>query len=106
MDVTFRSAELARLCNSGELLTQRWGATVGCIVARRLCDLAAIDAEALDRLPGTRVGTLGSGQTELSCGRDVVIRGVVTPAPRPTASSTETDQIVITSVDVEGTEDR
>jgi hypothetical protein len=108
MDVTFRSAELARLCNSERQLVRRWGAQLGSYIARRLCDLAAVDASALHRLPETRVETAASGQTQLSFGDFVVIQGVLTPglAARPGAGSADGGGILITSVNVEGTEVR
>ncbi|MCW2690808.1 MAG: hypothetical protein JWR37_5698 [Mycobacterium sp.] len=105
MDVTFSSANLARVCNSQQLLTRRFGPEPGRAVARRLWDLAAVDASALDRLPATKVATNDSGATELSCADSVLITGVISQAGRP-HENVDGGRILITSVKVEEVEVR
>ena len=77
MDVSFGSAALAELCNSEHRLAQRWGQQAGRLVARRLLDLAAADTAAVCRLPGADVSTNGTGETTITFGQEVVIRGVI-----------------------------
>lgn len=99
MDVAFASTELALLCNSGVLLAQRLGPQLGRTVARRLCDLAAIDARALERLPDTRVERDGGGVVQLSIADSVTVRGVL---PRSGGAGADSDVFLITSLHVEG----
>jgi hypothetical protein len=77
MDVNFSSAALAELCNSEHRLAGRWGRQAGRAVARRLLDLAAADAAAVCRLPGADVSTSGTGETTITFGQEIVIRGVI-----------------------------
>lgn len=98
MDVTFESAELARLCNSEQMLARRFGAEMGRTVARRLWDLAAVDAAALGRLPETVVESDGSGETRLTLGGWVLVRGVVTLGGQSRAGA-DSDGMLITSVE-------
>jgi hypothetical protein len=107
MDVTFSSAALAVLCNSERRLTQRWGPEIGRAVARRLLDLAATDAAALDRLPGARIITNGTGETTVTFGETIVIRGVISSSTNGTrARQPDADLMVITSLDVHGSDQR
>lgn len=98
MDVTFDSAELAHLCNSEQLLVRRFGAGVGRTVARRLWDLAAVDAAAVSRLPETVVESDGSGETRLTFGGSVLVRGVVTLGGQSRAGA-DSDGMLIASVE-------
>ena len=107
MDVSFSSAALGVLCNSERRLTQRWGREAGRMVARRLLDLAAAEAAALDRLPGAHVSTNGTGETTITFGQAIVIRGVISnPKNAARAARTDADRIVITSLHVHGSEQR
>ncbi|PZS37529.1 MAG: hypothetical protein DLM62_18695 [Pseudonocardiales bacterium] len=107
MDLTFSSAALAAVCNSERRLTQRWGLEVGRAVARRLLDLAATDAAALDRLPGARVSINGTGETAVTFGEAIVIRGVISISTDGTcAPRSDADHMVITSLDVHGSDQR
>ncbi|MFZ5871571.1 MAG: hypothetical protein ACOYXW_13740 [Actinomycetota bacterium] len=96
--MTFDSAELARLCNSEQMLASRFGAEMGRTVARRLWDLAAVDAAALGRLPETVVESDGSGETRLTFGGWVLVRGVVTLRGQSRASA-DGDGMLISSVE-------
>ena len=105
MDVSFGSAALAELCNSEHRLAQRWGQQAGRMVARRLLDLAAADAAAVCRLPGAHVSANGTGETTITFGPGIVIRGVIgnpDDAGRPVRASA--DRILITSLHVHGSE--
>jgi hypothetical protein len=99
MDVSFGSAALAELCNSGDRLAQRWGQQAGRLVARRLLDLAAADVAVVCRLPGAEVSTNGAGETTITFGQDIVIRGIVTDPD-------DAGRILITSLHVHGSERR
>lgn len=105
MDVTFGSAELAQLCNSSERLGQQWG-EAGREVSRRLCDLAAVDSDALQRLPGLRLHVGSAGQVSLSFSGPVWIGGVLTPGQPAGRLPAEKAGILVTSVEAEGTEVR
>jgi hypothetical protein len=98
MDVTFTSAELAHLCNSEQLLARRFGAEMGRTVARRLWDLAAVDAAGVARLPETVVESDGSGETRLTFGGSVLVRGVVTLGWQSRAG-TGSDGLLISSLE-------
>lgn len=107
MDVTFTSAALAALCNSERRLTQRWGTEIGRAVARRLLELAAADAATLDRLPGARISINGAGETIVTFGEAIMIRGIIdnsTDGAR--ASRSDSDRMVITSLDVHESDQR
>lgn len=101
--MTFNSAELELLCNSEALLTQHWGPQLGRTVARRLCDLAAIDTNALDRLPDTRVEHDGSGVVQLWFADSVIVRGALSRSGSAGVGA-DSDEFLIMSVDVEGAE--
>jgi len=101
MDVTFRTAALAALCSSGKSLAQRWGPEVGRTVARRLLDLAAVDAATLDRLPGARVSMNRAGETTVAFGDEIVVRGIIDqPADGSRAARRDADQMLIISLAV------
>lgn len=105
MDVSFSSAALAELCNSEHRLARRWGQQAGRTVARRLLDLAAADAAAVCRLPEAHVSTNGTGETTITFGPGIVIRGFISNqdgASRPAPAGT--GRILITSVYVHGSE--
>lgn len=107
MDVSFSSAALAELCNSEHRLAQRWGQQAGRMVARRLLDLAAADAATVCRLPEADVSTNGTGETTITFGREIVIRGVISnldDADRPRRANA--DHILITTLHVHGSEHR
>jgi len=107
MDVTFDSAALAALCNSEERLSQRWGPDIGKTVGRRLFDLAASTAANLDRIPEAKISVNGTGETTIIFSKRIVIRGVINPSQaRTRASRADADCIVITSLDVQGSDRR
>jgi hypothetical protein len=107
MNLTFRSAALAALCNSERRLAQRWGPEVGRTVARRLLDLAAADTATLGRLPGARVSINGNGETTVTFGEVIVVRGVISDAMDGSrATQPDADHMVITGLDVPGRDQR
>ncbi|MGD0985264.1 MAG: hypothetical protein ABSA65_15850 [Acidimicrobiales bacterium] len=107
MDVTFGNKALAALCNSEERLVQRWGPDIGETVARRLFDLAASTAASIDRIPEAEVVVNGTGETTITLSERIVIRGVINSAQaRTRRSRADADYMVITSVDVPGSERR
>jgi hypothetical protein len=102
MNVTFASADLAALCNSEQRLTERWGPDTGRLVARRLLDLAAVQASAVGRLPGAsiQIDEAGAAAT-IHFGGEIEIRGVIKAMGRGQSETRRgADRIVITSVDV------
>ena len=105
MDVTFSTAALAALCNSERHLTDRWGPETGRAVARRLLDMAAADTAALDRLPGAKISVNGVGEITVAFGQAIVIRGILNPSANGTRPGGG-GGIVITSLDVHGSEQR
>jgi hypothetical protein len=105
MDVSFGSAALAALCNSEELLAQRCGPDLGKIVGPRLFDLAASSASTLDRIPDAKISVNGTGETTIIFSERLVIRGVINPSQaRTSGSRVDADYMVITSLDVEGSD--
>jgi hypothetical protein len=105
MDVAFSSAPLAALCSSGRRLSERWGPSLGRTIARRLLDLAAADAATLDRLPGATVSTNGTGEITIHFSADIVIRGIIsTPRADGGATWADDDHILITDLDVHGSD--
>lgn len=102
MDVTFGSAELAALCNSERRLTQRWGHEAGPVIARRLVELASVEADAIARLPRARVSSDGVGETVINFCGEVVVRGAIVSDPSDSASAPvdRRTRLVITSLDV------
>lgn len=107
MDLTFRTAALAALCNSERGLARRWGPERGRTVARRLLDLAAADAATLDRLPGAQVSTDGAGETVVAFGDEIVVRGVIRSSDDGTrATRADADHMMITGLDVRGSSRR
>jgi hypothetical protein len=107
MDVTFGSAALAALCNSGERLAQRWGPAMGGIVGRRLLDLAAATAGTIDRIPDVKIAISETGETTLTFAELIVVRGIIgSSKERARGRWTDTDHIMITSLDVHGSDRR
>jgi hypothetical protein len=105
MDVSFGSAALAELCNSEHRLAQRWGRPAGRVVARRLLDLAAADAAAVCHLPEADISINGDGETTITFGQGIVIRGVIgDPDDTGWPARASTDCILITSLHVHGSE--
>jgi hypothetical protein len=103
MNVSFGSAALAALCNSEQRLAQRWGPDVGHIVGRRLLDLAAVESEAIDRLPGANVSTDGAGDTTITFSNQILVRGVMNVVNQGRRGApAESESIVITSLEVNG----
>ena len=100
MKVTFGSPALAALCNSEQRLAKRWGLEAGRTLARRLLDLAAVDAAHLRRLPDAEVTTNGTGETTIAFGA-IVIQGKLTSEAPATRPSADRDRMVITRVAVE-----
>ena len=105
MNLTFRSAALAALCNSEQRLIERWGAEAGRAVGRRLLDLAAIDADHLEGLPDVNVSTDGTRETTISFG-SIVVEGEITRGTRAAEAAADADGIVITRVGVQPGEPR
>jgi hypothetical protein len=101
MNVTFGDAALAALCNSERRLAQRWGAEAGRAVARRLLELAAVDAETIGLLPRARVRTDKSGETSIDFGGEVVVRGaIIDGSPKGDTVRADCRRLVITSLEV------
>jgi hypothetical protein len=63
VELSFANAQLAALCNSKRQLISRWGAEGFAAVSRRLCELAAVDAEDIAELPGASIIPNGTGVT-------------------------------------------
>jgi hypothetical protein len=105
MDVSFGSAALAALCNCERRLAQRWGEEAGRMVARRLLDLAAADATVLDRLPGATISTDGTGETTITFGQVIVIRGVISNLENAVrVGRMDAHRMLITSLSVQESE--
>lgn len=95
MDVTFRSAALAALCNSQRRLADRWGDEAGRMVGRRLVELCAAEAVNVHRLPGASLHHNETAETVIDFGT-VTIRGQIS------SDGASGDRIVISSIDVQG----
>lgn len=105
--MTFDSAALAALCNSEERLSQRWGPDIGKTVGRRLFDLAASTTTNLDRISEVKISVNGTGETTIIFSGRIIIRGVINPwQARTHASRVDEDCMVITSLDVQGSNRR
>ncbi len=105
MDLTFGSSALAGLCNSERRLVERWGADLGRLVARRLLDLSAVDAAAILRLPGARMVS-ANGQTVITFHGIILVRGVINSINGSGAAIPGADSMVITDLDVLGSDQR
>lgn len=105
VDVSFCSAALAALCNSERRLAERWGGEDGRTIARRLLDLAAVDADHVGRLPWVEISTNGTGETTIRFGERIVVEGVITRAS-PGGRVADPDRILVTGVAVEGSDGR
>lgn len=105
MDVSFCSAALAALCNSERRLAERWGGEDGRTIARRLLDLAAVDADHVGRLPRVEVTTNGAGETTIRFGERILVEGVIIRAT-PGGRVAEPDRMFVTNVVVEGSDGR
>jgi hypothetical protein len=104
VEVSFASAELATLCNSRTRLQRRWGPDGGRLVARRLAELAAADADALGQLPRAQVSEGSAGETIIIFGGgEVVFRAVVLDDPAPAHPQTNRQtRLLITGLDARG----
>lgn len=103
MEVSFASAELARLCNSQARLQQRWGHDGGRLVARRLAELAAADAIAVRQLPRAQVSEGSAGKTIIAFAGDIVFDALVFEDPESVSSkTTRQTRLLITGLDVRG----
>jgi len=100
MDVTFGSAALAALCNSERRLADRWGADTGRTVGRRLYELRSAEVRNLNWLPRASVIVDGDGETVIDFDGEVTVRG------RISTNGKRGDRIVITSLEVQGSEHR
>jgi hypothetical protein len=98
MQVSFASSELAALCNSEAALTVRWGPHAARSVGRRLFDLSAASASTISLIPGATVTSHGDGETAVTFSSEIVIHGVLATTP------TTTDHILISSLDVHGSD--
>jgi hypothetical protein len=103
MEVAFKTRALAALCNSERRLAERWGEAAARAVGRRLLELAASDADCLDRLPGATVSTDGSGVTIIAFGEVLVVHGIISSAGSGhRAARGDAERILITRLDVPG----
>jgi hypothetical protein len=105
MIVSFGSPALAKLCNSRDRLARRWGADIAEAVGRRLCDLAAADAAALQQLPGVAVELATDGRITLTVAHRIVLQGRLHTVA-PTAHQADAEHILIDSVAVYGSDPR
>lgn len=101
MDVSFANAALAAVCNSEDRLVARWGPDVGRLVARRLLELAAADADAVDRLPRAQVRPdAHSGEKIIDFGGEVVVRGqILDGAPAASDTTERRSRLLITGLE-------
>jgi hypothetical protein len=105
--VSFASAALAALCNSQERLSRRWGPDTAEAVGRRLFDLAAATAATLDRIPEARVVVDSAGESTITFANKIVVRGVINPSKHEGRETrTDADHILITSLDIHGSDRR
>ena len=104
MDVTF-STRRSQCCATLSGVSPTAGdPQTGRAVARRLLDVAAADTAALDRLPGAKISVNGVGEITVTFGQAIVIRGILNPSANGTRPGD--GGIVITSLDVHGSEQR
>lgn len=101
MNLSFSSATLAVLCNSEERLVQRWGQDTGKIVGRRLLDLAAATVATLDRIPGALVKVDGT-ETTITFADKIAVRGVIGPSQAQSQGLGTDEDMVITSIVIQG----
>lgn len=77
MHLRFRSRKLAELCNCGSALDRKWGRTLGGVIRRRLCLVAAVpNLELLARFPGVLKAPIqvdGRGRLSLGVERNCCI---------------------------------
>jgi hypothetical protein len=105
MDLSFADAALAALCNSEGRLAERWGPEVARLIARRLLELAATDADAVERLPRAQVRAAeDTGETIIDFGGgDMVFRGEIHDGTAAGSGKTESrTHMLITGLDVRG----
>ena len=100
MDVTFRTAALATLCNSQRRLADCWGADAALLVGRRLVELRSVDADQLDRLPRAEARQTRRGETIIDFDGEVIVRGVIS------SDGAGGERIVINSVEANGSVQR
>jgi hypothetical protein len=98
MDVSFANAALTTLCNSEARLTQRWGPVLGRTLARQLLDLAAVNAEDIEHLPNAVVSTDQVGETTISFGDSIAIRGWISRSNPDRSVTGESDSMIVTRV--------
>jgi hypothetical protein len=64
MEITFSSAELAKICNNRTETIRTWGAANGSLVRRRLSQLAGVpNLELMSTIPGARCEPLADDST-------------------------------------------
>ena len=98
MQVSFGSSELAVLCNSEAALARQWGLRLARTVGCRLFDLSAVSASTIGLIPGAAVTSHGDGAITITFSDEIVVRGVIA------ATTTTTDHILISSLDVHGSD--
>lgn len=99
--MSFGDVTLATLCNSERRLVRRWGPELGRAVARRLLDLAAVDADHIQRLPHAEVDTGSAGETTIRFGERIVIEGIITRASPRTMVNSDGDRMLVTRLAVD-----
>jgi hypothetical protein len=98
MNVSFDSAGLSALCGSERRMADRWGPAMGRTVGRRLLDLQAATASTIGLIPTAAVVTDSRGETTITFGEVLVVRGIITVAG---GAATDSDHLLISSVDIE-----
>ena len=101
MDVSFASAGLAALCNSGSAMAEQWGSDIGELIGRRLLDLAAVDAASIERLPGARVSADGNGESEIAFADTIIVRGVISAIAETRRAAMNAEAFLITAIEVD-----
>ena len=104
MDVTFPTADAARLCSSMKLLQRRWGVVAAPQIAQRLAELAAVDdLPDVQMLLGSKFRWLdGRRRSRASlgcdCGVDLVVRALPANAGSPLAGVARVERVLVVSV--------
>lgn len=78
MDLGFGSTGLAALCNAERLMVERWGPDMSRTVGKRLLDLAAATAGAIERIPTASVVRDDNGAMTITFDDTIAISGQLT----------------------------